>query len=131
LAEEFENVDALDIKNLFLRDAKGKTHYLVVAIYGKEVNLKQLAQVIGTNRLSFASDRRLEEHLSVTTGAVSIFNLINNTDHKVIVYLDEEILKGGNVGFHPNINTETLILKQEGFKKFLETIENPIYHIRF
>ena len=42
-------------KNLFLRDAKGKRHFLVTCDEKKKVDLKSLARQVGVNALSFAS----------------------------------------------------------------------------
>ena len=51
-------------KNLFLRDSSGKHHFLVVVDGHRTVDLKALKTAIGSSRLSFASDERLEKHLA-------------------------------------------------------------------
>jgi Ala-tRNA(Pro) deacylase len=127
LAEEFKDIDVLDIKNLFFRGPKGKNHYLIIMPYLKERTIKEISVITGEKRLSFASEERLMKHLGVTTGAVSVFNLLNNDDHAVKVYIDEEIFESNRVGFHPNINTETLIFSSEDFKRIVETLENEIH----
>ena len=58
-------------KNLFLRDNKGRKHFLVVAPADKTLALKELSKTIGTKRLGFASPERLQEHLGIEPGAVS------------------------------------------------------------
>ncbi len=126
LAEEFKDVDMLDIKNLFLRDAKGKNHYLVIMPYLKPLDIKSLAEKIGAKRMSFASKERLMRYLNVEPGAVSIFNLINDIHHEVNVILDQSTFSHHTVGFHPNINTETLIFSGEDFKKLIDSFENQI-----
>lgn len=52
-------------KNLFLRDQKGKCHFLVVIRADKQVNLKELGEKLGGVRLSFASEERLEKYLGL------------------------------------------------------------------
>ena len=42
-------------KNLFLRDAKGKRHFLVTCDEKKKVDLKALSRTLGAGNLSFAS----------------------------------------------------------------------------
>lgn len=127
--EEMKGVDVLDIKNLFLKDKKGKKHFLVIAPYEKEINLKSLADEFDTNSLSFASEERLLKYLGVNSGAVSIFGLLNDVNSEVILVIDKSILKPGNVGFHPNINTETLIFSNEDLIKIINTLNNEIIYM--
>ena len=49
-------------KNLFLRNAKGDRHYLVVTTVDKKADLKALAEEINSTRLSFGSEQRLEKY---------------------------------------------------------------------
>ena len=65
-------------KNLFLRDAKGKRHFLVTADENAKVDLKALARQLGTSSLSFASEERLEKYLKLKQGSVTPFGLIND-----------------------------------------------------
>jgi len=48
-------------KNLFLRDVKGRSHFLVTVPEETEVDLRVLADKIGSTKLSFASAERLEK----------------------------------------------------------------------
>ena len=52
-------------KNLFLRDKKGTQHLLVVVGHEKRVDLKGLSTLLGINKLSLASPKRLEKFLGV------------------------------------------------------------------
>ena len=49
-------------KNLFLRDSAGKRHFLVTLPNDKVAPLKALQQILGTSRLSFASQKRLGKY---------------------------------------------------------------------
>ena len=44
-------------KNLFLRDSKGKRHFLVTADEHTKIDLKSLSKKLGAGNLSFASGR--------------------------------------------------------------------------
>ena len=57
-------------KNLFLRDSKGKRHFLVTADENSKVDLKSLARQLGVSGLSFASEERLEKYLKLKQGSV-------------------------------------------------------------
>ena len=50
-------------KNLFLRDAKGRRHFLVVVPGEARADLRALAAQLESSKLSFASAERLEKYL--------------------------------------------------------------------
>ena len=81
---------AAKTKNLFLRDQKGKRHFLVIVPADKRLNIKALNDRIGSSRLSFGSADRLKKYLGVDPGSVTIFALINDPDHFVELIIDME-----------------------------------------
>lgn len=113
-------IDAAKSKNLFLRNKKGSTYYLVVVEASKKVDLKALAVSLNESKLSFGSPERLFEYLKLTPGSVSPFGLINDTNRLLTVIVDEDLLAQKKVSFHPNINTATLVLTAEDFIAFLK-----------
>lgn len=118
-------------KNLFLRNAKGNKYYLIVVKDDRQVNLKELKNRIGSTNLSFASPERLYKVLGLLPGSVNPFSLVNDESHGVELYIDSEVLNGENMNFHPNINTKTVNLTLDGFKEFLNSLENSIEIIDF
>jgi Ala-tRNA(Pro) deacylase len=110
---------AAKTKNLFLRDHKGKRHFLVIVPAEKRVHIKALHAVIGSSRLSFGSANRLKKYLGVDPGAVTIFALINDPDHEVELILDESLWEHEAFQFHPLVNTSTLVMSRTNFKRFL------------
>ena len=54
------SMPAAKTKNLFVRDRKGRRHFLVVVGYEKQVNLAALSEVLGVKKLSIASTQRLQ-----------------------------------------------------------------------
>ncbi|MBQ9433669.1 MAG: prolyl-tRNA synthetase associated domain-containing protein [Synergistaceae bacterium] len=115
--------------NLFLRDANGKRHFLVIHDGEKPTDLKTLRTQIGCTRLSFGSDERLMQHLGLTKGSVSPFGLINNENHDVEVVIDASIQNQPILGFHPNTNTATVWISYGDFMKFLEACGNKIVYV--
>ncbi len=97
-------------KNLFLRDAKGKRHFLLVLRWDKKADLQAVRDRIGSTRLSFASDERLMRYLGVRPGSVSPLGILNDESHAVAVYFDSDLASGEIVGIHPNDNTATIYL---------------------
>jgi Ala-tRNA(Pro) deacylase len=118
-------------KNLFLRDKSGHNHYLVILRVETEVNLAKLARSFKGGRLSFASNERLFRYMGVLPGAVSPFGLVHDTNHDVTVLLDKTIFQAETAGFHPNVNTATLVVKVEDLLRFLDLNGNPYQIIDF
>ena len=118
-------------KNLFLRDAKGKTHYLVTVPEEKHVDLKDLADEIGSTRLSFASEERLIKHLGVTHGSVSPLCILNDETESVIMVFDRDLVGDKAVGIHPNDNTATMWLDFKDIKEIITKHGNDIVFAKF
>ena len=105
-------------KNLFLRDKK-KQNWLVCTLEDKDIDLKSLAVLIGSARLSFGSAFRLEESLGVKPGSVTAFALINDPECKVRVVLDTAMLEHKQVNFHPLVNTMTTSISSQDLLRFV------------
>ena len=117
-------------KNLFLRDGKGRNHFLVVVPEAKRVNLSDLSAQLNASKLSFASADRLEKYLGVVQGAVSPLGILNDESHVVEVVFDRDLCHAKKVGIHPNDNTATVWLSFKDLKKIIEKQGNPISYIK-
>lgn len=106
-------------KNLFLRDDKKQHYYLIVLREDKKADLKNLRSVLSARPLRFAAEEELEAYLGVTSGAVTPFGLLNDTEHRVKACVDKD-LKRGLVGVHPNENTATLYLQAKALVELLQ-----------
>ena len=111
-------------KNLFLRDNKGKRHFLVVVPAEKEIALKSLSDCIGAKRLGFASSERLKIFLGVDPGAVSPLAIINDIKKKVEICFDRAIQ------CHPLVNTETIVISMSDIKVLAKTTGHEIKFIK-
>lgn len=118
-------------KNLFLRNKKGNRHYLVILEATKVADLKSLNKLLGEDRLSFASEKRLMRYLGLETGAVSAFGLINDSGNLVQVVIDEDLKKAEAVNFHPNVNTATVGISFPDFEKFIAWSGNTVRYLPF
>jgi len=131
-AEQYwKDMSGAHCKNLFLRNKKGKRHYLLVLEHSKKADLKSLTKRLNEDTLSFASGDRLMRFLGLEAGAVSPFGLINDTQKAVQVVIDRDLQKAGKIGFHPNVNTATVLLEFTDFEKFLEYCGNPVRYLHF
>lgn len=106
-------------KNLFLRDRKGKRHLLLVTTCAKTVSIAAFAEIAGADRLSFASAERLEKHLGVQPGAVTVLGLVNDQAHSVEVYVDADVWAAPSLHAHPLRNDATLVLTHDALVRFL------------
>ncbi len=127
--EHWEDIRGSHVKNLFMRDEKGKKHFLVIMPHDKKLDMKDLQQKMGTSKLSFASERRLEKYLGLTTGSVSLFGILNDEDNEVEVIIDSDLLEGELINFHPNVNTATLTISTGDMKRFLEENGNRVRYL--
>ncbi len=118
------------MKNLFLRDAKGKRHFLIVMQKNKQANLPALQQELGCTKLSFASEERLQRLLGLTKGSVTPLGILQDTGCQVEVAIDQDLMRYPKLGVHPNDNTATVFLSFEGLKEFILRQGNAIHFIK-
>jgi Ala-tRNA(Pro) deacylase len=107
-------------KNLFLRDKRGRRHFLLVTVCERKVDIKRVAELVGADNLSFASPERLARYLGVTPGAVTLLGLVNDRDRAVELLIDRDVWESTCVHCHPLVNTATLVIKHAGIERFLE-----------
>lgn len=113
------DLEGSHIKNLFLRNKKGKM-WLVVTPEETPLDLKALGKRIGAGNLSFGSPERLGRYLGVEPGSVTPFAVINDRDHKVQVVLDDGIFARDPIWCHPLVNTRTTAIAGQDLLRFLE-----------
>lgn len=118
-------------KNLFVRDDKKQNYYLITAKGKKRIDLKQFRQKNGTRALSFASSDDLMKLMGLIPGAVTPFGILNDTERKVQLFLDSELLDNtGLIGVHPNDNTATVWLKTDDLIRIIEEHGNKVTKIQ-
>ena len=114
-------------KNLFLKDKKDN-FFLVTVGEEAEVDLKQIHHLIGaSSRVSFGKPEMLMELLGVIPGAVTVFGLINDTQGKVKVVLDQELMSHDVINGHPLTNEATTSIAAADLIRFVEaTGHDPV-----
>ena len=107
-------------KNLFLCNRTETDFYLLLMPGDKPFKTKFLSAQIGSSRLSFASPLFMEKFLNITPGSVSVLGLANDTEKRVKLLIDRDILNEEYFGCHPCINTSTVKVKTSDIlEKFL------------
>ncbi|NIV14807.1 MAG: prolyl-tRNA synthetase associated domain-containing protein [Aliifodinibius sp.] len=116
--------NAASAKNLFLKDKKGKNHFLLVFDDQKKIDFEHLAEQIDSSRLSLASPRRLKTHLGIDPGAVSLLALMNDRENEVGLLFDRELWDEEYLQCHPLVNTATLVISMADVKRFLDAVKH-------
>jgi Ala-tRNA(Pro) deacylase len=107
-------------KNLFLKDKKG-AQFLIVALEDAVIDLKSLHRRLGASgRFSFGSADAMRDTLGVTPGSVTPFGLINDTEKRINVVLDADMMDQPILNYHPLINTMTTTISNSGLLRFIE-----------
>jgi Ala-tRNA(Pro) deacylase len=110
---------SVQTKNLFLRDKPGRRHFLLVTSCEKAVDIKRFADMIGAGHLSFGSAERLDKHLGLTPGSVTVLGLMNDPSRAVELYVDADVWNREWWNCHPLVNTATLVLSRGDIERFL------------
>ncbi len=106
-------------KNLFLCDEKKANYLLVMVEKHKNVDIRALGKLLNLRKLHFGSEAKLMEYLGVGSGSVTVLGLINDSHHKVTLYIDKTLWQADSLQCHPLVNTATLILPVKDLEKFL------------
>ena len=111
-------------KNLFFRNHKGNRHYLVIMESHFAMDIHSVEKLLHQGKLSFASPERMMRYLGVKPGSVSLFNLVNDTDKEVTLFVDSKLHDVEKVSFHPNDNRASLVISSRDMLKFIENCGN-------
>jgi len=118
-AQHQPDVPAVSTKNLFLCDKKKRRFFLAVTSCEKIVRLDALALQLGVAHIRFGSENDLMRLLGVTRGAVTMMGLVNDSGHKVELWMDSDIWREEYFQSHPLVNTATLVLAKSELERFL------------
>lgn len=120
-----------DAKNLFVRDDKKRNYYLITVKGDKRVNLKEFRKNNNTRPLSFASADDLMGIMGLVPGAVTPLGLLNDTECKVTLFLDNDFIGDlGLIGVHPNDNTATVWIKANDLVTLIQQHGNTVNFVR-
>lgn len=116
---------AVICKNLFLCNSQKTRFYLLMIRDDKKFRTKEISSQIGSSRLSFAPEEYMEEYLDITPGSVSVMGLMNDTENRVQLLIDEDVLASEFFGCHPCVNTSSLSL---GVQDLIDTFLPAVGH---
>ncbi|MBQ8943961.1 MAG: prolyl-tRNA synthetase associated domain-containing protein [Clostridia bacterium] len=116
-------------KNLLLCNRQETVFYLLLMPGNKPFKTKDISKQINSARLSFASAEKMLELVNITPGSLSVTGLIFDTENKVNLLIDRDLLTGEYLCCHPCVNTSTLKIKTlDIIEKFIpSTGHTPVY----
>ena len=99
-------------KNLFLCNRQQSAFYLLMMPGDKLFKTKELSAQIGSSRLSFAPPEKMVEYLGLYPGSVSVMGLMNDSENRVQLLVDQDLFRDEYIGCHPCVNTSSLKLQR-------------------
>ncbi len=125
--------DGVQVKNLFVRDTKRDRYYLVLLTFDERLDVKGYRDAVGwTRRIAFCGDDLLKEYMGVTSGACSLFCMLEGKKHDVTLVVSEPISTAGpdeKIMFHPNDNRATVVMKVADMRKVVEAIGCKVVYV--
>ena len=129
--EQLPDLGAAETKNLFLKDKKGRHHFLVVMGYDTKVELKEIARRLDVKSLSFCSPDRLRKYLGVEPGSVTMLGLACDTEKVVELVIEEQLWAQASFCCHPLVNTATLVIGKPELEKFFRATGHGVKLVDF
>ncbi len=122
LCREIENsLGARICKNLFLANRQRTKFYMLMIPDHKVFRSSDISKQAGSSRLHFAESEYMEELIDCSSGSASVVGLMNDTEHRVQLLVDDDVINSEYVGCHPCINTSSLRIRSEDiFDKFVK-----------
>ena len=125
--------DGVHVKNLFVRDTRRNEYYLVLLTFEERLDVKGYKDIVRwTRKIAFCGDDLLQEYMGVTTGACSLFCMLEGKKHDVTLVVSEPISKAGpeeKIMFHPNDNRATVVMTVADMRKVIDAIGCKVVYV--
>lgn len=115
LALPYAEADVTFCKNILLCNRQQTAFYLYVTVPGKPFRTSDVSKRLGSSRLSFAPEERLEEMLHLHSGSLSPLGLYFDEAQRIHLVFDQDVRQEGRIAFHPCDNTATVLFRQDVF----------------
>ena len=124
-----KKLDMKMVKTLFLCNRQKTDFYLFITCGNKRFDSKKFSNELGIARVSFADESLMNEMLGTKIGAATIFSSLIDTDNKVKIVIDKDVLKevyygcsDGTTTGYMKIKIDDIINKVLPYTKHKETI---------
>jgi Ala-tRNA(Pro) deacylase len=95
-------------KNLLLCNRSQTVFFLLLMPYDKQFKTSVVSRQLGVSRLQFAPGEKMEELLDTRPGSLSVLGLSYDSDRRVGLVIDRELLDQELFSCHPCENTASL-----------------------
>ena len=122
-----ERLDMKTVKTLFLCNRQQTNFYLFVTLDGKPFVTKDFSAALGISRVSFATEELLFSMLGTKIGATTVLSSIIDTENKVRIVFDKEVLENEWYGCTDSTTTSYMKLKtSDVLEKYLPFTKHEI-----
>ena len=122
-----ERLDMKTVKTLFLCNRQQTNFYLFVTLDGKPFVTKDFSAALGISRVSFATEELLFSMLGTKIGATTVLSSIVDTENKVRIVFDKEVLENEWYGCTDGTTTSYMKLKtSDVLEKYLPFTKHEI-----
>ena len=122
-----ERLDMKTVKTLFLCNRQQTNFYLFVTLDGKPFVTKDFSSALGISRVSFATEELLFSMLGTKIGATTVLSSIVDTENKVRIVFDIEVLENEWYGCTDGTTTSYMKLKtSDVLEKYLPFTKHEI-----
>ena len=107
-------------KNLFICDEKKRNYYILWVHSDKQTHFNRLGRQEKLGKPRFGSPEKLQELLGLDPGSVSVLALVNDSEKKVTVLIDQALWECDSFQCHPLVNTATVVIPREDIQRFFD-----------
>ena len=116
-----ERLDMKMVKTLFLCNRQQTEFYLFITCGDKPFRSKDFSNALGVSRVSFAPAELIETMLGTKIGAATVFSSLLDTEGKVQIVFDKEVLLEEYYGCSDGTTTGYMKIRTEDISsKFLK-----------
>lgn len=118
-------INGMHAKSLLVKGKTTKNFYMVIIPCNERIDRNKLKGKI-MEEITFASAEDLENLLKIKPGSVSPFAIIRDKKAEITLIFGKGVWESEILNFHPNINTETIEITNNEFKKYVNSLKNKV-----
>ena len=118
-------IRGMHAKSLLVKGKNTGKFYMIILPCNERIDRKKLKNYIEED-ITFANSDELDKLLGLKPGSVSPFGIIRDKEHKITIIFEKKVWSSEILNVHPNINTETIELKNSEFRKYINSLKNKI-----
>lgn len=114
------------VKTLFLCNRQKTDFYLLITCGDKRFDSKKFSKELNIARVSFAEESFMKDMLDTKIGAATIFSALIDTENKVKIVMDKEVLQEEYYGCSDGTTTGYMKLKVDDLMNIMKEIDRQV-----